>query len=138
MALFMLPFWAAGGMVAKQAVVDPFVSNKLTLGEYAWSVEKQYGGGGTNTRSRMSGTTIQKQEGSTEDLQGARVEISVVVNDVPQYHLCLYSKKEVIHLGLGLPEEELEKVPNEVNEYLEGLSSNENGSSLLPWNVEQQ
>ena len=121
MALFMVPFWAAGGMIAKQAIVDPFISYQLTVGEYAWSIESKYGGG-ANKRA----PTIKKQDGSTQDLQGAKVEISVVVNDVPQYHLCLYSnKKGVTHLGLGLPPEELEKVAMEINEYLDKLKSSE-------------
>ena len=51
--LFLLPFWMAGGMVAKQAVVDPFVSNKLSIGQYAWSVESKYANQG-----------IQKKDGS--------------------------------------------------------------------------
>ena len=140
MAIFMIPFWAAGGMVAKQAVLDPFVSSKLTLGEYAWSVEKQYGGSSGSSGSK-SGPTMQTKEGSTEDLQGARVEISAIVNDVPQFQLCLYSNKQgVVNLGLGLPEEELEKVAMEVNEYLEDLPSrsDDDGTtkSLMPWSIE--
>lgn len=136
MALFMVPFWAAGGMVAKQAVVDPFVSSKLTLGEYAWSIEKQYGGSGSSGSSK-NGPTIETKEGSTENLQGARVEVSAIVNDVPQFQLCLYSNKQgVVNLGLGLPEEELEKVAMEVNEYLEGLPSRSEGGgttkSIMP------
>lgn len=108
--LFLLPFWAAGGMVAKQAVVDPFVSNKLSIGQYAWCVESLY-----------ANNKIQKKEGATADLQGAKVEVPVVVNNVPQHQLCLYdSRKGVTGLGQGLPSEELEKVAKEINEYLAG------------------
>ena len=32
--LFMLPFWVAGSIVAKTAVLDPFVSSTLTIGRY--------------------------------------------------------------------------------------------------------
>ena len=117
-SLFLLPFWAAGGMVAKQAVVDPFVSNKLSIGQYAWSVESLY-----------ANNKIQKQEGSTEDLQGAKVEVPVVVNNVPQYQLSLYDlRKGVVSLGMGLPPEELEKVANDINEYLEALPSDEDNN----------
>jgi hypothetical protein len=122
-ALFMVPFWAAGGMVAKQAVVDPFVSNTVTIGQYAWSVEQRYG-------SIKRGPVIQKQEGSTADLQGAKVECPMIVNNVPQYQLNLYStgrtgRTGMTSLGVGLPEEELQKVAAEINSYLKSLSREE-------------
>lgn len=121
--LFLLPFWAAGGMVAKQGFVDPFVSSKLTVGQYAWSVE-----------SRLTKAQIQKKEGATEDLQGAKLECPLVVNNVPQYQVSLYDRTNgVIALGQGLPEEELQKVVDEINEYLDGLESEDSEKEALPW-----
>jgi len=133
--LLMLPFWAAGALVAKNGVVDPFISSKLSLGEYAWSIEKQFGGG-----RKSKGPTLQKRDGATDDLQGARVDVSAIVNDVPQFQLCLYSKTDgVMTIGLGLPEEELEEVAKEINNYLDGLqqqAENEKGASMIPWKTE--
>lgn len=121
--LFLLPFWAAGGMVAKQGFVDPFVSSTLTVGQYAWSVE-----------GRLTKAQIQKKEGATEDLQGAKLECPLVVNNVPQYQVSLYdSKMGVTALGQGLPEEELQKVVDEVNEYLDDLGSGDQEMEALPW-----
>ncbi|CAB9499655.1 expressed unknown protein [Seminavis robusta] len=129
MALFMVPFWAAGGMVAKQAVVDPFISNTVTIGQYAWSLEQRYGDG-----SKRQGAAIQKQEGATADLQGAKVECPLIVNNVPQYQLNLYSNGYnggVVSLGVGLPEEELLKVADEINNYLESVASEEGDEAAL-------
>jgi hypothetical protein len=112
-ALFMVPFWAAGAIVAKQLLVDPFVSNTVTIGQYAWSVEKHYLAG-----------NVQKQEGSTADLQCAKVECSMIVNDVPQQsQLNLYGggRTGMTSLGVGLPEEELQKVAAVINSYLKSL-----------------
>ena len=35
-ALFMLPFWAAGGAVAKQTIYDPAKATEMSIGEFAW------------------------------------------------------------------------------------------------------
>ena len=41
---FLVPFYLAGGLVAKQAVVDPFTSVRISVGQYAWSVQQtRYG-----------------------------------------------------------------------------------------------
>mmetsp|Transcript_11554 Transcript_11554/g.13982 ORF Transcript_11554/g.13982 Transcript_11554/m.13982 type:complete len:315 (+) Transcript_11554:107-1051(+) len=111
-ALFMLPFWAAGGLVAKTAVVDPFIAGKLTIGQYAWELESTY----------IAGATIKKKEGPTEQLKGCTVELVAVVNGVPQYELRLFSStKGGISFGIGLPEEELDYLAEEINHFLANL-----------------
>lgn len=74
--LFMLPFWVAGGAVAKAGVVDPLVRQKFTLGQYAWSLTKE-----------LAGQTIQKVEKPTERLKGVSVRLVDIVNDIPRYEL---------------------------------------------------
>jgi len=108
--LFMLPFWAAGGLVAKSAVVDPFVATQLSIGQYAWSLKKSY-----------AGQSVKEKDGPTEELRGAIVEMYAVVNGVPQYGLKLYGDKEVIGFGTGLPEAELQYLADEINEHLRKL-----------------
>jgi len=105
--LFMLPFWAAGGMVAKNAVFDLFVSGMLQVGKFAWSVENNY--------ARKS---INKKEGPTEQLRGATAEIVAVVNGVPQGEIKLYTDKGMTAFGLGLSIEELEYIAGEINDHL--------------------
>jgi hypothetical protein len=105
--LFMLPFWAAGGLVAKNAVVDPFVGSRLELGQYAWSLT-----------SRYAGRTLKRQEGATEQLRGARVELPVIVNGRPMFELKLYGDKKATVIASGFSEEELEYLAREINEHL--------------------
>ena len=127
--LFMLPFWAAGGLVAKQAVVDPYLSFQLSVGEYAWSLERTY-------LEQKSVLTKQVAEGPTQQLQGATVECSIIVNDVPQYEIRLYSKRvssgqaEPVSIGLGLPMEELEYLADEINKHIETIKSFPDESQL--------
>jgi hypothetical protein len=99
-ALFMSPFWLAGGVVAKNAVYDPFISSSLSIGQYLWSVEKKYAGS-LNTK---------KEEGATESLKGAGVELAMVVNNVGLYQLRLYfdDGNGSVTFGKGLAVEELE------------------------------
>jgi hypothetical protein len=100
--LFMLPFWAAGALVAKLAVVDPFVTSKLTIGQYAWSLKSIYGG--------QNGITLNEKEGATDDLRLARPELIAVVNGMPQYDikLCDSTGPTSLPMGTQVSEEELD------------------------------
>mmetsp|Transcript_12470 Transcript_12470/g.29743 ORF Transcript_12470/g.29743 Transcript_12470/m.29743 type:complete len:268 (-) Transcript_12470:5193-5996(-) len=108
--LFMLPFWAAGGMVAKNAVFDPFVSGELTVGEFYWCVENMY-----------AGKRINQKEGPTEKLRGAEAEVVAVVNEKPQAEIKLYTDNGMTAFGLGLSIEELEYLAGEINNHLQRL-----------------
>lgn len=108
--LFMLPFWAAGGFVAKSAVVDPFVATSLSIGQYAWSLKTSY-----------AGKSVKEKDGPTEGIRGAVTEMYAVVNGVPQYTLKLYGEKGVIGFGTGLPEAELQYLADEINDHLRNM-----------------
>mmetsp|Transcript_25028 Transcript_25028/g.51921 ORF Transcript_25028/g.51921 Transcript_25028/m.51921 type:complete len:157 (-) Transcript_25028:27-497(-) len=116
-ALFMTPFWLAGGAVAKIAVYDPFVSSKLMIGEYAWSLEKSI------FRKRSTNFANNKEEGATRFLKGASVNLAVVVNNVPKYELILYYADgddgfgKTARFGRGLDFEELEYLSSIINEH---------------------
>lgn len=113
--LFMLPFWAAGGMVAKNVVFDPFVSGTLQVGKFAWSVENNY-----------AGKSINKKDGPTEQLRGATAEIVAVVNGVPQSEIKLYTDKGMTAFGLGLSIDELEYIAGEINDHLSQIRETQN------------
>lgn len=106
--LFMLPFWAAGGVVAKTAVVDPFVSTQLTIGRFAWSLRSTLYGG----------VVLKEQDGPTDQLSGVAAEVVAYVNGVPQCELQLYTDSGTTSFGLSLTLEELEVLEAEINEHL--------------------
>jgi hypothetical protein len=89
--MFMLPFWIAGGVVAKAGVVDPLVRQKFTLGKYAWSLTKE-----------IAGQTIQKVEKPTERLQGVSVRLLDIINEVPRYELELLMSGESDNYSFGI------------------------------------
>ena len=111
--LFMIPFWLAGGLVAKTAAIDPFIGLLLTVGQYGYSLESQY-----------FGRTIRKEEGATEELRGANMQVIAYVNGQPQCELKLFSDKGVSSLGIGttvLPEE-MQYIADEINTFLNARS----------------
>lgn len=110
MSLFMLPFWASGGLVAKLAFYDPFLGGQLTIGQYAWSL-----------KGTWLGLKKKEKDGATDDLRGAVAEVAAYVNGVPQAELRLYGSKGMVSLGLGLPLNELEYLAGEINQYLLGI-----------------
>ena len=109
-ALFMVPFWFAGGMIAKTAVVDPFVSSKLTIGDYLWTLEKNY----FQSRGKLTSKT---EDGPTETFRGASVEVGMLVNNVPRYELRLFFDGNTISFGKGLDYDELEYLALTINEH---------------------
>jgi hypothetical protein len=122
--LFLVPFWAAGSMVAKNAIVDPYLAFQLSIGEYAWSLQRTY----------LGKTAFRKPvEGSTDQLQGAVVEVGILVNDVPQYELRLYTKSSrtgFTSLALGLAKAELDALAEEINRYLETVHDLPNDTQI--------
>lgn len=109
-ALFMAPFWLAGGVIAKTAIVDPFVLSKLTIGDFLWTIEKTY-------FRRIGKLTSKTREGSTETLKGSSVEVGLVVNNVPRYELRLFFDGETLSFGNGLSYDELEYLSKTTNEH---------------------
>lgn len=105
--LFMAPFWLAGGVVAKTAVYDPFVSSRLSIGRYLWTMEKSY----LKSKSK-------KEEGPTKSIVGASVDLAMVVNNVERYQLRLsLGANQSKSFGLGLPPEELEYLCEVINDH---------------------
>lgn len=113
--VFMLPFWLAGGFVAKNALVDPFMASQLTIGEYAWSLTRTY-----------ASKNVKHVEGSTRDLRGALVErLNVEVNGKSFYQVNLCGKKGVTGFGNGLDPQELEYLAHVINKHLQGFQQEE-------------
>ena len=109
-ALFMLPFWLAGGVVAKQTVVDPVKATSLSIGEFAWELQQ-----------RAVGLPLSSAAGASNELDGCSVEVAAYVNGVPQHVLRLFSGTQTWSIGDGLTVVELEYVAGEVNAHLATL-----------------
>ena len=109
-ALFMLPFWLAGGVVAKQTVVDPVKASSLSIGEFAWELQQ-----------RAVGLPLSSAAGASDELDGCSVEVAAYVNGVPQHVLRLFSGTQTWSIGDGLTVVELEYVAGEVNAHLATL-----------------
>ena len=116
--LVMIPFWAAGGVVAKTAIYDPFISCTLSIGQYLWTLDKRF---------------AKREEGSTEMLQNASVELGMVVNNVPKYQLRIVvvdddsgsGTNRSITFGKGLDLAELEYLSQAINEHCAKLKGKE-------------
>ena len=111
-ALFMLPFWLAGGAVAKSTILDPARATALSIGEFAWEVRSALA---------LGDVTVSTKDGPTEELEGASVEVAAYVNGVPSYVLRLFAGAAPVNMGEGLASAELEWLADEINGYLRAL-----------------
>ena len=73
-ALFMVPFWLAGGAVLKTSVVDPRLETTLTLGEFGWTLRDELKGPFGRIQMRAA-------DGPTATLRAAAVEWSKARSD---------------------------------------------------------
>ena len=107
--------------MAKQAVVDPFVTSKLTIGQYAWSLQTIYGGGNSG------GFSLNDKDGATEDLKAAEPALTGVVNGSPQYEIQLSTRRgEILSLPMGaqpVSEEELVSLSDKINSYIREMQN---------------
>ena len=106
--LFMAPFWLAGGLLAKNAFYDPFISSSVSIGRHLWTCE-----------SRVLKKSARRVDGPTGNLMGTSVEVKVVINDVPIYQLQMNRLgDEPIAIGKGLSFEELGYLSALINDHL--------------------
>ena len=113
-ALFMLPFWLAGGAVAKQTLLDPAKATTLSIGEFAWALKQ------TALGSRV---TLSAADGASGELDYADVDVAAYVNGAPTFALRLVAGTEAYTVGVGLSEGELEWIAAEVNAHLQALGT---------------
>mmetsp|Transcript_9540 Transcript_9540/g.28519 ORF Transcript_9540/g.28519 Transcript_9540/m.28519 type:complete len:256 (-) Transcript_9540:26-793(-) len=122
---FLAPFWMAGGMVLKTTLLDPAKSTTLSIGEFAWELRQELPGG----------VRVSEDRGSTEELAGADVAVSVITNGVPSYVCRLVAGATAWGVGDGLSREELEWIASEINDQLSSYEKNretEGKTPLLP------
>lgn len=107
MALFSLPFWAAGFAVSRSAFGKALVRERLEIGAKRWNMQRQLAlvkrGAAEWSEDSRKGSS-----GLTRDLSGARVVTLGYVNGVPQTQVELVEgvNKHVIGEGLDLVEQQ--------------------------------
>ena len=111
-ALFMLPFWLAGGAVAKQTIVDPAKATALSIGEIGWELSQT-----------AVGVRLSSADGPSEELDYADVDVAAYVNGIPTYVLRLVAGVNVYNVGTGLAEAELEWIATEINNHLGAMET---------------
>lgn len=107
-SLFLVPFWLAGAQMANKSVIDPATTLRLTIGVYAWSLEK------TVLRSKTK-----TMEGPTWQLEGAAINSDMVVNEKPLTCIQLKSGSKSFDFGHALTMKEKEWIVLEINEWLQ-------------------
>jgi len=115
-APFLLPFWLAGGLVAKTAFVDPFVNTRLSIGEFGWSLQSSFR---NSNKSRES-------SGSTDQLKGAElVDLTKIVEGKPRYNyeLKLYARNGAMGIVNSIDPAELEYLAYVINTHMEKIRS---------------
>ncbi|PSC76759.1 serine threonine kinase [Micractinium conductrix] len=118
--LFSLPFWAAGWQLAKQAFGRGFVRERVVINLNSWSIEQQLAFARKGGADWDEDAGQRKQTtGRTADLQGADMEVPMVVNGEPQYQLVLQEGINRYVLGEGLNPLEQEWLAQIINEHIE-------------------
>jgi|Transcript_4564 hypothetical protein len=98
--------------ILQTAIYDPFVASVLTIGEYAWTIEKNY----------LRKAKTKREEGNSYSLRGSSVELVMLVNNNPKYELKLFDGDKTIGIGRGLDVEELEYLSGVINEQISECS----------------
>jgi eukaryotic-like serine/threonine-protein kinase len=82
-ALFSAPFWFAGYQLAGQALSGALTRERFAIGRNKWRVAQELAAlnGGV---ARFGGGAVREAEGRVDDLTGARLVTTVVVNGVPR------------------------------------------------------
>ena len=94
--------------MAKKTVIDPALALQITVGVYAWSLEK-----------RLLGSKTQTFEGPTWELEAAAVNSDMVVNGKALTCIQLRSGSRTFEFGHSLTMKEKEWIVLEINEWLE-------------------
>lgn len=118
---FLLPFWLAGGVVAKAALVEPFTSSQLSIGEFAWRLSSQF-------QKR-----VREISGSTDSIHHARVlDQTRIINYKPhyKYELRLYTDSGVVSVLTSSDPDEPKYLAELVNDQLSKLRKSKKNDTV--------
>lgn len=125
--LFMLPFWVAGGAVAKQSIVDPRTTTTLKIGEFGWSLVEDFAVPGGRLLQ------LRSADGPTKALRGATLEWRDGAEGYPRVcELALVSDRaSTWPVGRGASAEELKAVAGALNREVDARRAARLGHALL-------
>ena len=114
MAAFSIPFWAAGGGMAKNVITNIVVAMHLRITPSEWRLAS------TGRKGRL----LNVVEGVTEDLERARCVTAATVNE-KEIVQCVEMVEGVRthRIGIGLTEPELMWLMEEINAFLEDTAA---------------
>jgi len=117
LALFSLPFWAAGASLAKQAFGRQLVREHLEISLNKWRLQQQVAlaRGSEPDWARGGGKEL---GGRTRDLSGAAMQVMGYVNGQPQGQLVLREGVESYSFGEGLDPLEQQWLASVINAHL--------------------
>jgi hypothetical protein len=126
-ALFMVPFWAAGGLVAKSSLIDPFTATTLEIGDHAWNICRS-----------VAGRIVWQKWGATADIDRAEAYVALYRDDEPaRYELILHGPNVKL-FGVTTAGSsswsltELERLQDTINEHLDRINDDDNKNNNKP------
>lgn len=125
-ALFSAPFWFAGAQLAQQALSGAFSRERLALGRRRWRLAQELATADARSgaakfldkATRGGGANGREVEGDLDDLVGARIVTTMVVNGVPRTAVELVEGIRKHRFGEALDPAEQRWIVAEVDAFL--------------------
>ena len=128
-ALFSAPFWFAGAQLAQQALSGAFSRERLALGRRRWRLAQELATADARSGAAKflnsaanagpGGPGAREIEGDLDDLVGARIVTTMVVNGVPRTAVELVEGVRKHRFGEALDPSEQRWIVAEVDRFLE-------------------
>jgi hypothetical protein len=120
-ALFSAPFWFAGVQLAGQAFGGALMHERFAIGRSKFRLSQELARF-KDGAARFLGQGGRTAEGAADDITGARVVTTVVVNGVPRTAVELVAGVNKYRFGEGLETVEQEWIASEINAFVEARS----------------
>lgn len=117
-ALFSAPFWFAGYQLAGQALGGALTHERFAIGRKRWRLAQELAvfKDGQRTFGGGSSSSAKQLEGDVDDLTGARVVTTIIVNGVPQTAIEVVEGVRKFRFGESLEPSEQEWLVWEINQ----------------------
>lgn len=131
-ALFSAPFWWAGAQLAGQAFGGGLLKEYLEVGRRDWALQQELAVLKDNVPQFLGGGRGRRQAGDSDDLAGARVVTTIIVNGDPQTAVELVEGVNTYRFGEGLQLAEQEWIVAQINDHIASIRGAEPMMSDMP------